>query len=47
VLDAVRLEGVEIRGLSTEEARLETLYGELIGAPTPTTDHGESEARPT
>jgi len=35
VIDAVRMQGVEIRGLTAEEGRLETLYGELIGAPAP------------
>lgn len=35
VLDLVRQAGAEIRGLTAEEGRLETLYGELIGAPVP------------
>ena len=38
VLDAIRLEGVEIRALTAEEGRLETLYSELIGAPPPPPD---------
>lgn len=32
VLDAVRSEGVEIRGLTAEEGRLDALYLELVGA---------------
>jgi Cu-processing system ATP-binding protein len=30
-LDVIRDEGVEIRGLTVEEGRLDTLYRELVG----------------
>ncbi|MFI5183472.1 MAG: ABC transporter ATP-binding protein [Vicinamibacteria bacterium] len=33
VLDAVRSTGAEIRGLTAEEGRLDTLYQELVGSP--------------
>ncbi len=38
VLDEVRFKGAEIRGLTAEEGRLETLYLELVGATMPTPD---------
>ena len=46
VLEAIRLEGVEIRSLTSEEGRLESLYGELIGAPTPPPEPVEGEGSP-
>jgi Cu-processing system ATP-binding protein len=30
-LDAIRQQGIEIRGLTAEEGRLDTFYRELIG----------------
>jgi Cu-processing system ATP-binding protein len=31
VIDAVRAQGVELRGLTAEEGRLDVLYRELVG----------------
>ncbi len=43
VLDAVRALGVEVRGLTADEGRLDALYRELVGEAEAHSDHGEVE----
>jgi Cu-processing system ATP-binding protein len=42
VLDAVRALGVEVRGLTAEEGRLDLLYRELVGEAESRSGHGEA-----
>jgi Cu-processing system ATP-binding protein len=42
VLDAVRALGVEVRGLTADEGRLDTLYRELVGEAESRSGHGEA-----
>jgi len=44
VLDAVRALGVEVRGLTADEGRLDTLYRELVGEAEAGAGHGEVKA---
>ena len=44
VLDAVRALGVEVRGLTADEGRLDTLYRELVGEAEAHAGHGEGKA---
>ena len=42
VLDAVRAQGVEVRGLIADEGRLDVLYRELVGEAESRAGHGEA-----
>jgi len=43
VLDAVRALGIEVRGLTADEGRLDTLYRELVGEAESRSAHGETK----